>query len=97
MLTRLAVQDGDGMSAPGGGGGRPSSINDGGARSARSSHSRVPLSARSAGSAISMHINSYSYLSDRAYDYVDARSSWQKRVQDTQEGGDSEQSALKVR
>lgn len=96
MLARLPVQDGAGTLSPGRRGDGPPSIKGGDAGSARSSHSRVPLSARSATSAISMHINSYSYLSERAYDFLHARSSWQKRVHDKQEGDDSEQSALKV-
>lgn len=96
MLLRSPIQDGAGTLSPGRRGDGPTSIKGGDAGSARSSHSRVDLSARSAASAISMHINSYSYLSERAYDYLHARSSWQRRVQDKQEGDDSEQSALKV-
>ncbi|CAN0324082.1 unnamed protein product, partial [Ectocarpus sp. 12 AP-2014] len=63
-------------------------------RSTGSARSRVPLSARSAASAISMHINSYSYLSNRVYDFQQAKSRWLHRVQserdgDADEGGDA--------
>lgn len=72
--------------------------NDAGASSIRSggsARSKIPLSARSAASAISMHVNSYSYLSNRVYDFLQARSAWLRRTQyEREEGGDA---ALKVR
>lgn len=63
-----------------------------------SARSRVPLSARSAASAISMHVNSYSYLSNRVYDYMHARSAWLRRTQQEHAGGGGEweDAALKV-
>lgn len=56
----------------------------------------------STSSAISIHANSYSYLSRRVYDYFQARSEWINRVQQQeQERGihdiGSEEAALKVR
>lgn len=56
-------------------------------------------SARSAASAISMHVNSYSYLISRAYDFLQARSSWQRRTEQNElkGGGDEGEDALKVR
>lgn len=90
------VQDNGGVPAlreggsygPGGG---PTS-----ARSGGSARSRVPLSARSATSAISMHVNSYSYLSNRVYDFVQARSTWLRQGQNEGED-DHVDAALKVR
>ncbi|CAM9918786.1 unnamed protein product, partial [Ectocarpus sp. 4 AP-2014] len=55
-------------------------------RSTGSARSRVPLSARSAASAISMHINSYSYLSNRVYDFQQSKSRWLHRVQSERDG-----------
>lgn len=72
----------------------------GGAASVRSGGSRrVPLSARSVNSNISMHVNSYSYLSNRVYDFLQARSSWLGRTQNERGGGDGDEGedALKVR
>ncbi len=72
--------------------------NDAGASSIRSggsARSKIPPSARSTTSAISMHVNSYSYLSNRVYDFLQARSAWLGRTQyEKEEGGDA---ALKVR
>lgn len=85
-----ALRRGGSYGPPGG----PTSVRSGG-----SARSRVPLSARSAASAISMHVNSYSYLSSRAYDFVQARSAWLLRAHNECEGGgdDNVDAALKVR
>ena len=64
-------------------------------RSGGSARSRVPLSARSTASAISMHVNSYSYLSNRVYDFLQARSAWRRRIENEKEEG--ENASLKVR
>lgn len=64
--------------------------------SVRSFQSKVPLSERSATSAITMHSNSYSYLTERAYDYFKARSAWVRRTQSDGEDGASEEAAIKV-
>lgn len=68
-------------------------------RSGGSARSRVPLSARSAASAISMHVNSYSYLSNRVYDYMHAKSEWLRRTPNEHAGGGDEweDAALQVR
>lgn len=65
-------------------------------RSAGSGRSRVPLSARSARSANSMHADSYSYLSDRVYNFLKARSAWKQRVQSEEAGDEGVQETLKV-
>lgn len=70
------------------------SINSGG--SGMTSHSWAPLSSRSNASVVSMHANSYSYLSDRVYDFVEAKSSWMERMQSELEGQESEALALQV-
>lgn len=92
---------GDVPALPGalGGGGNYDAAGAASVRSGGSAKSRVPLSARSAASAISMHVNSYSYLSNRAYDFMQARSAWLRRTQNEQdEGRDKwEDPALKVR
>ncbi|CAM9588546.1 unnamed protein product, partial [Ectocarpus fasciculatus] len=74
--------------AEGGNPGIHNNVADGTAsmRSTGSARSRVPLSARSAASAISMHINSYSYLSNRVYDFLQAKSRWLHRVQSECDG-----------
>lgn len=65
----------------------------------RSARSRVPLSARSAAlsAANSMHADSYTYLSDRVYSFLEARSAWKQRVQSEDAGDDGMQETLKVR
>lgn len=90
-----------------GGGGRVSLLGDCGrgsptvsARSGGSGKTTHTLAAMSAGSntsAVSMHPNSYSYLSDRVYDYGQAESMWMERVQDERRGQGRETIALKVR
>lgn len=62
-----------------------------------SSRSRVPLSARSIASAISMHVNSYSYLSDRVYDFVESKAVWLQRTKSQTDGGDHDAAVLNVR
>lgn len=76
-------------------GGNGSSV--GSKASGRDAQRNVPLSARSIASAISVHINSYAYLSDRAYDFFNARSAWLRRTQDEREDGKGEEAAMKVR
>lgn len=58
----------------------------------------MPLSARSAAvsAANSMHADSYSYLSDRVYSFLKARSAWKQRVQSEDAGDEGEQETLKV-
>lgn len=59
----------------------------------------MPQSARSAAvsGAHSIHSDSYSYLSDRVYNFLKARSAWKQRVQSEDAGEEGVQETLKVR
>lgn len=71
-----------------------------GARSpgdAISSRTNAPPSARSATSEAAVHTSSLSYLSNRVYDYLSARSAWEQRVKLARAGQSVHAAALKVR
>ena len=88
------------MSIVRGGGDDATTVRSAGSgRSNRSARSTMPQSARSAAvsGAHSMHSDSYSYLSDRAYNFLKARSAWKQRAQSEDAGENGVQETLKVR
>lgn len=59
--------------------------------------SRAPLSARSAASSVvSTNVNSQSYLNNREYNFLYAKSVWLQRVQGERTGCEGEEAVLKV-